>query len=150
MTREIRIWLLCGLLAAIGALQACSSSPAPKAPEAAGTEARALAKGVFSASVLTVRVLDQVNATWIDSVKVPTEAQLATMRQTTATLVKARDVLKATAPCIDSGGACVEQLREVLDQFDVLAALLASVGVQLPAEVGPVLDFVRGYARGDA
>lgn len=107
-------------------------------PTKTGADAAQVVKSVRAGAVLAVRVLDEVNADWMDSVQTPTSSQLDVMRATTHALVKARNILsKATITEAD--------LRDAGTEVLLAAQLLDSVRAKLPSEVAPVLEVLRGY-----
>jgi hypothetical protein len=137
----VRAWrLLPLLLGLLVALPSCSSTPA-----AAGAETHQLATGAYSASVLLVRTLDAVNATWMASLDTPTNQQLDTARAVTSALGAARDALSAARPYIEQGGDGLKELRRAYALLEQAAAGLAAAGVNIPPEATHVLDFVGGY-----
>ena len=118
-------------------LVACGSNAPP--PAKTGSDAAQVVKSVRAGAVLAVRVLDAANATWIDSVKTPSQADLDAMRTTTEALARARDLL-------NKGEDLEAQVRGAGREILRVAQLLESLGVKLPPELAPVLGFLQGYA----
>lgn len=112
----------------------------PSSPKEAGAQTAELVKSVRAGAVLAVRVLDLVNATWIDSVKTPTNAQIDVMRTTTTALAKARDILSKSADV-------EREVRDAGKELALVARELAAMGVPLPPELAPVLEVLDGFVR---
>lgn len=114
-------------------------------PAQVGSAAHQAAKGAYTGAVLAVRVLDQVAGDWMSKIDTPSPNELEAARAITKALGEARDMLKIGASCVGDDGACVEQLRAVLERYALVTKTLEAFGVKPPPELGEVLAFLQGY-----
>lgn len=114
-------------------------------PSHVGSVTQQAAKGAYTGAVLAVRVLDQVAGDWMSKIDNPSPNELDAARAITKALGEARDMLKIGASCVNDDGACVEQLRAVLERYALVTKTLEAFGVKPPPELGEVLAFLQGY-----
>lgn len=131
--------LTCGGIVASPALVSCSASPAVRAHVV--ESAKALA---FNEAVVALELLDQAEATRLDAIKSPTDAQVVAARARVAQLVVARDLLKEARAWLAGesdvdGPAAIQQALVVLRD---VVKLIKAEGGDVPAAVERALELV--------